>query len=257
MDTVGEGALAVVRFTGEGARHAAGACAAIATGRIKFARAVEQVHQIGAMSLPIVTIALFFTGMVMALHVATALKAYGASLRLAEIVLVSMVRELSPIFTALLVCGRAGSGITAELGSMQLSEQLSAMRALSLDIVAELVAPRVLATVAATVFLTATGDLAGVLGGYLVAIQREQILFDTYHAETVKALAMTDVWCGLFKSALFGFGIATIGCTYGLRTRAGAGELGRNTKSAVVIASFCVLVGNYFLTELYGLLFER
>lgn len=229
----------------------------VLTGRVKVGRTLEQIHQIGTQSLPIVAIAMFFTGMVMAVHVATALAKFGAELQLAQIVLVSMVRELSPIFTALLIAGRAGSGITAELGAMQLTEQLSAMRALSLDVRAELLAPRIVATTLAAVALTVVGDLTGVLGGYLVGVTRQRILFDTFHAETIKALRMIDVYCGLFKAAFFGFVIAVTGCTLGLRTRRGAGELGTNTKRAVVAASFIVLVSDYFLTELFVAVFER
>ncbi len=223
----------------------------------KKTKATEQLFQIGVLSMPIVAIALFFTGMVMAVHVAQALGKFGADLQLAQIVLVSIIRELSPIFTALLISGRAVSGIAAEIGSMKITDQLKAMRALSLDISKELLAPRIAATIVAVVLLTAVGDLAGVLGGYFVGVYRLHILFDTYHAETIKALEMLDVYCGLFKACFFGVMISVIGCYYGLKTRRGAGDLGRNTKSAVVTASFLVLISDYFLTELFTMLFER
>jgi phospholipid/cholesterol/gamma-HCH transport system permease protein len=225
----------------------------ILTGRCRFWRTLEQLDQAGLRTLPIVVIALLFTGAVMTVHTATALAEHGAELKLAQILLVSMLRELSPMLTALLVAGRVGAGIAAELGAMQLSEQLPAMRALSLDITAELVAPRLLAVTCATLVLVAVGDVAGVAGGYLVAVGRQGISLPAYHAETCAALRWVDFGCGLFKGAIFGASIALIGLLCGMATRRGAGELGRNTQRAVVIASVWVLVGDYFLTELYFL----
>ncbi len=256
ISRLGEWCVGVIEGTGDAILLFGRNLGCLVTFRYKKAKAVEQLYQIGVLSMPIVSIALFFTGMVMAVHVAKALAKFGADLQLASIVLVSIVRELSPIFTALLISGRAGSGIAAEIGSMKITDQLKAMRALSLDIPRELLAPRIIATLIAVVLLTAIGDLAGVLGGYFVGVYRLHLLFDTYHAETVKALDMLDIYCGLFKAIFFGLMISVVGCYYGLKTRRGAGDLGRNTKSAVVTASFLVLISDYFLTELFTLLFE-
>lgn len=256
ISRVGGWCVAVVEGTGEAVLLFVRNLGCLLTFTYKKGKALEQLFQIGVLSLPIVMIALFFTGMVMAVHVSNALGKFGADLQLAQIVLVSIIRELSPIFTALLISGRAGSGIAAEIGSMKITDQLKAMRALSLDISRELLAPRIAATVVAVVLLTAVGDLAGVLGGYFVGVFRLHLLVDTYHAETIKALEMTDVYCGLFKAVFFGLMISIVGCYYGLKTRRGAGDLGRNTKSAVVTASFLVLISDYFLTELYTFLFE-
>lgn len=224
--------------------------------RARWHRTLEQVYQLGVRSVPIVALAGFFTGLVMAVHVSTALSRFGASLQLASIVAVSILRELSPIFTALLVAGRAGSGVAAELGSMKTTEQLAAMRALSLSVSRELVAPRVAAIVFSMVALTLVADATGLLGGYYIAANHLHILPDTYHAKTVASFDFSDLGCGLFKSVFFGLIVAAVGCHAGLSMRGGATEVGRAAKGAVVTSSILVIVSDYFLTQTYRWIFE-
>lgn len=241
---------------GEAVLLLAGSLITIVTFRARFSRTVDQVYHLAVKSIGIVALAGFFTGMVMAVHVSTALARFGASLQLASIVCVSILRELAPIFTALLVAGRAGSGVAAELGTMKSTDQLHAMRALSLPIGRELVAPRVAAIVFATVALTLVADVTGLAGGYHVGVSHLGILLDTYHAKTAASFDFHDLGCGLFKAFFFGLIIATVGCHAGLSLAGGATEVGHATKRAVVLSSLAVIVSDYFLTRIYGWAFE-
>ena len=255
-ERLGRDSIAALTRLGASTLLLAGSLWTIVSLRARWSRTAVQIHQLGFRSIPIVTVAAFFTGMVMALHVSTALSRFGASLELASIVSASILRELAPIFTALLVAGRAGSGIAAELGTMKATEQLRAMRALSLSIERELIAPRVAATLFSMICLTLLADAAGILGGYFVAVEHLDLPLATYHAKTASEFEWVDLGCGLFKSAFFGLIVATLACRAGLSLRGGAQEVGRATKAAVVSASLTIIVSDYFLTRLFQALFE-
>ena len=256
VSLLGARILAIVQDTGGSIGVFVRSLVSIFTFRCKLRRTIDQLIHIGVGSIPIVTIATFFVGMVMAVHVSTALSQFGVGLTVASIVCASILRELAPIFAALLIAGRAGAGITAELGSMQISGQLLAMRSLSLSVEDELIAPRVVATITSLVAITLMAGLTGILGGYVVGIGHLDIPLATYHGKTLDSLDSLDLLCGLFKSVFFGVLIAVIGCHYGLSARRGASELGANTKRSVVTASFLILVSNFFLTQIFIHLFE-
>ena len=253
---IGESVLRWTASIGEAFVLLATSLWTLITFRARWHRTLEQVLQLGVKSVPIVALAAFFTGMVMAVHVSTALARFGASLTLADIVCVSILRELAPIFTALLVAGRAGSGIAAELGSMKTSDQLKAMRALSLSIQRELLAPRIGAVVFSMVALTLIGDAAGLAGGYHVGVTHLGILLETYHNKTASGFDFHDLGCGLFKAFFFGLIVAIVGCHAGLTMQGGASEVGRATKNSVVLSSILIIVSDYFLTQIYRWSFE-
>ncbi|MDP7033441.1 MAG: ABC transporter permease [Planctomycetota bacterium] len=253
---LGRNVISFLSETGSSLETLGRSVRSIVTLRCKWRRSMDQIVHIGVGSIPIVTIATFFVGMVMAVHVSTALAQFGVSLTVASIVCASILRELAPIFAALLIAGRAGAGITAELGAMQISGQLLAMRSLSLSVEDELIAPRFLATILSLVSITLLAGISGILGGYIVGIGHLDIPFATYHGKTLDSLDSLDLYCGLFKSVFFGLVIAIVGCHYGLSARGGASQLGINTKRSVVTASFVILVSNFFLTKAFIHLFE-
>ncbi len=211
---------------------------------------LDQLGRLALSAMPLVSVAALFAGMVIALQTSLQLTRLGAGHLVADIVSVSLVRELAPVFTALLMCGKAGAGLASELGMVVLSGQAQAMRALSLDIDRELVAPRVVACVLGTFLLTVAAIVTGLLGGMLLGAAKLGLSPVHYMNRAVDALAPADFACGLIKSVAFGALIATIGCRQGLRDKADAGELGRHTMTAVVTASFLVLVSDHVLTTL-------
>ena len=169
---------------------------------------------------------------------------------MANVVCVALVRELSPIFTALLIAGFGGSGITAEIGGMKISSQLEALRMLSLDVNRHFIAPICIASMISAFCLTAIFDLVGVAGGYVVGVTQLDIPLSQYHAATKGILQASDVACGLIKATIFGGLIGLIGCHAGLRTPGGVLGLAESTRRAVVTAMVVVLVSDYFLTKL-------
>jgi len=217
------------------------------------ARGRDLTEQLGAVSLsalPLVGVAAWFAGMVIALQTSIQLARLGSGHLVPDIVGVSLVRELAPIFTALLMAGKAGAGLASELGMVTLSGQAQAMRALSLDIDRELVAPRVFGVVAGTVLLTIAATLLGLLGGMLLGSGHVGMSPVHYLNRTIQAIAPVDLLMGLVKAGAFGTLIAALGVTWGLKDKVDAGDLGRHTMTAVVLSSFLVLVSDHILTTL-------
>src|SRR5712691_571065 len=215
-----------------------------------FTDMVRQADAIGVGSLPIVVLTGFFTGAVLALQASNTLERFGSLSLVGQLVSLSMVRELGPVLTSLMVAGRNASGMASELGSMVVTEQIDAMRALGTDPMKKLVTPRVLATVFMLFFLTIISDLVGLAGGSMVA--RILLGLDTrqYWSNAWETLVFEDVFMGLVKPVLFGFIIATVGCYYGLSARGGTQGVGRATTQAVVAASVLILVVDFFVTRL-------
>ena len=211
---------------------------------------IQQADVIGVGSLPIVILTGFFTGAVLALQSANSLTRFGALSFTGQLVSLSMVRELGPVLTGLMVAGRNASGMASELGSMKVTEQIDAMRALGTDPGKKLVTPRVLSTVVMLFFLTIISDLVGLAGGSVVAVLLLRLDANEYWNYAWRSLAMGDVVQGLTKPVIFGFIIATIGCYYGLSARGGTQGVGRATTQAVVAASVLILVIDFFLTRL-------
>lgn len=211
---------------------------------------VEQMYYCAARSFGIIVVGSFFVGMVLAMQTAYELQKFGLTLQIANIVCVSLVRELSPVFTALLLAGRVGSGMTAELGSMKINDQIKAMKMLNLDIDRLLISPRLIASTLAAFSLTIVFDVVGIVGGYMVGVWQMNVPFYTYHSTTLEALTFKDMACGLIKGIFFGMLIALVSCYYGLSAKGGAKGLGENTKKSVVTSSIIVLISDFFLTKL-------
>jgi phospholipid/cholesterol/gamma-HCH transport system permease protein len=215
-----------------------------------MADVLQQCDLIGVGSLPVVVLAGLSTGAVLALNTADTLQRFGSLSLMGQLVSVGMVRELGPIMTGLMVAGRNASGMASELGSMQVTEQIDAMRALGTDPAKKLVTPRVIASIFMLFFLTIIADLLGLTGGLIVAKLGLGLDARQYWDSAWQILVFRDVFMGLIKPLLFGFVIATIGCYYGLSTRGGTQGVGRSTTQAMVAASVLILVVDFFITKL-------
>jgi phospholipid/cholesterol/gamma-HCH transport system permease protein len=211
---------------------------------------VEQFDIIGIGSLTVVLLTGMFTGMVLALQSGFTLDQFGARSMVGRLVSASMVKELGPVLTALMVAGRVGSGIAAELGSMMVTDQIAALRALGTDPIRKLVLPRILAGLIMVPFLTCVSVAVGLFGGWLITITQLKVASGTYWNSVVLGLYIQDVWMGLIKPFFLGFVIVTIGCHVGLRTSGGTQGVGRATTNAVVASSVAVLVVNFLVTKL-------
>ncbi len=202
-------------------------------------------------SLPVVAMTAVFSGMVIALQSYTGFARFGATTAIAYIVLVSVVRELAPVLAGLMVAGRVGAAMAAELGTMRVTDQIDALSTLSTNPMKYLVAPRLLAGLLALPLLVIVADILGVAGGWLVATQKLGFNSSTYLANSVNFLERSDVVVSLVKAAVFGLVVALMGCYHGYRSRGGAEGVGAATTSAVVSASILILAFDYVLTELF------
>jgi phospholipid/cholesterol/gamma-HCH transport system permease protein len=211
---------------------------------------VEQFDDIGVGSLTVVLLTGLFTGAVLALQTGLTLDEFGARPIVGRLVSASMVKELGPVLTALMITGRVGSSIAAELGSMAVSEQINALRALGTDPIRKLVVPRVLAGLFMLPVLTVISDLVGVVGGWLVAVSQLGVDSSVYWSSVLDGLYVQDAWMGLIKPFFLGFVIVTIACHVGLGVRGGTRGVGRGTTRAVVAASVAVLAVDFFVTKL-------
>jgi phospholipid/cholesterol/gamma-HCH transport system permease protein len=210
----------------------------------------EQLDAVGVASLTVVLLVGFFTGAVLALQSGLTLDQFGARPVVGRLVSASMVKELGPVLTGLMLTGRVGSGIAAELGSMVVTDQISALRALGSDPVRKLVVPRMLAGVLMAPALTVLADFVGVFGGWIVARFRLQVATGLYWSSIRQALVMQDIWMGLVKPLVLGFVIVTIACHVGLRTTGGTRGVGHSTTQAVVVGSVAVIAVDYFITQM-------
>jgi phospholipid/cholesterol/gamma-HCH transport system permease protein len=210
----------------------------------------EQMDLIGVGSLTIIVLTGFFTGGVLALQAAKTLRSFGAVGLTGQLVSISLVRELGPVLTALMLAGRIGSGIASELGSMVVTDQINAMRALGTDPLKKLVTPRMMATVSMCPLLTAVCDFFGLVGGWLVSLYELKLRSSLFWSVAFDALDYNDLVGGLGKPVVFGFIVAMVGCHHGLRTWGGTQGVGRATTKSVVAASILVIVSDFFLNKL-------
>ena len=215
---------------------------------------VRQMEQIGVRSLFVAGITTIFTGMVLALQTALSLPSLGVKYYTGSVVSKSLVRELGPVLTALIVGGRIGSGMTAELGTMKVTEQIDALRAMATDPVKKLVVPKLIATLVMLPALTLIGDALGILGGLIVATLTLKLTPGLYLNDVFDSLTLGDVGSGIAKSFFFGYFIALVGCYNGLNTTGGADGVGRATTNTVVLAAILVLISDFFLTKLFYIL---
>ena len=214
-----------------------------------------EAEQIGVRSLGVAGITTVFTGMVLALQTAYSLPAIGVKYYIGTVVSKSLTRELGPVLIALIVGGRIGSGMTAELGTMKVTEQIDALRSMAADPVKKLVVPKLVATLVMLPALTILGDLLGILGGLLVAIVQLSLTPGLFINDVLSALTLSDIFSGVGKSFFFAFFITVIGCYNGLHARGGADGVGRATTNTVVQAAILVLVSDFFLTKLFYTVF--
>jgi len=222
-----------------------------------IADTVTQMDSIGVGSLPIVVLTGFFTGCVLALQAAVSLKEFGAVNMTGRLVGLSMVKELGPVLTGLMVSGRNASGMASELGSMKVSEQIDAMRALGTDPIRKLVTPRLVATVVMLFFLTIISDACGTAGGALVSVVLLGLNGGAFFHTAYMALLYGDVVGGLVKPLISGFIIASVGCYYGLKTTGGTRGVGRSTTQAVVASSVLIILADFLVTQLMIGIFGR
>ena len=228
----------------------AAATRAVFTRPIYFRDIVEQFEAIGIGSLSVVVLTGFFTGAALALQSGMTLDQFGARSLVGRLVSASMVKELGPVLTGLMLAGRVGSGIAAELGSMMVTDQINALRSLGTDPVRKLVVPRFLAGIFMAPVLTVIADCAGMIGGWLIAVFSLNVGSGVYWSSVTQALFLGDAWMGLIKPFALGFVIVTIGCHVGLRTRGGTQGVGRATTNAVVAGSVGVIAVDFFITPL-------
>ncbi len=210
-----------------------------------------QMDTIGVGSLFIVSLIGFFSGVVMALQMSRALATYGAQGQIGQIVSITLVRELGPVLASLLVAGRNASGIASELGSMRVTEQIDAMRALGTDPIQKLVTPRLIATAVVLPLLTIIADFLGLVGGYFIASTMLNITTSQYWTSAWRILEYNDLTQGLIKPFLFAIVIALVGCYYGMQTTGGTQGVGRSTTKAVVVSSVWIFVITSMLDPLF------
>jgi phospholipid/cholesterol/gamma-HCH transport system permease protein len=251
---LGDRVLDVVDTFGEFALLAAATVRAALRPRFPWLETLRQFEAIGARSSTIVLITALFTGMVLALQTGIALARFGAKPYVGSVVGLSLARELGPVLTALMVGGRVGAGITAEIGAMKVTEQVDAIRSMGADPVQKLVLPRVFAATLALPLLTVLADVIGVLGGMILAWNQFGIDPNFYLQTIINTVTLADFFSGIVKTFVFGWMIAMVGCFTALQTTGGTVGVGIATTRAVVAASIGVLVVDFFLTQLMVIL---
>jgi phospholipid/cholesterol/gamma-HCH transport system permease protein len=212
---------------------------------------LKQVEEVGIKSIPVVLITGGFTGMVLALQSYTGFKRFNAEAFVGTVVALSMTRELGPVLSGLMVSGRVGSAMAAELGTMQVTEQIDALYTLATNPIKYLIVPRFLAAVIIMPILTLFADVVGILGGYLVSVKLLGSNPTIYMRRTFDYLDLEDIYIGLLKALVFGMIIAIVGCYQGFHTQGGAEGVGKATTKAVVMSSLLILIANYLITALF------
>lgn len=251
LAVVGRATLSLCEGVGELILFALQAVASGLRGPFYMRQIGRQMLDIGYYSLPVVGLTAIFTGMVLALQSYTGFSRFEAASAIPTIVVLSVTRELGPVLAGLMVAGRVGAAMAAELGTMRVTEQIDALTTLSTDPLRYLVFPRLLAGLLMLPLLVIVADLIGVLGGFLVSVYKLGFGPIEYINRTVEFLQAQDVVSGLVKAAVFGFIIALMGCYQGYHSRGGAQGVGAATTKAVVSASILILTANYIVTELF------
>jgi phospholipid/cholesterol/gamma-HCH transport system permease protein len=219
--------------------------------RTRWSHLFDQCVLIGSQALPIVGLVSLLVGLTLAFQSAYQLQQFGAAIYVADLTGVAVIREMGPLITAILVAGRSGSSIAAEIGTMQVAEEVDALRVMGIDPLRFLAVPRLLAIVLMVPLLTTLADVMGVLGGFVVGIFYLDIAWNAFAIQMLKALAPFDLVTGLFKSLAFAYGIGLIGLYYGFSVRGGAGEVGRTTTASVVAALFYIIVADSVFSVLF------
>ena len=219
--------------------------------RLRWRALTEQAIDIGSRALGIVALITFLVGLTVAFQSAHQLRQFGAAIFVADLTAVSMVREMAPLMTAILVAGRSGASIAAEVATMQVSEEVDALRVMGIDPIDFLAVPRLLAITVTIPLLTVLADLVGMLGGFLVGVFYLDIAWNSFLMKMIDSLVAWDLISGLIKSVAFAFGIGLIGLFYGFKVRGGASEVGRTTTAAVVASIFFIIVADCIFSVLF------
>lgn len=230
-------------------------CKQIATetfkGRLEFKLWLDQIYSVGQKSLPLVVVTALSTGMVMALQFGLGLERFGGTLYVPRIVTLSIFREMGPVFTALMLAARVGAGMASEIGSMTVTQQMDAMRALGTSPIKKIVIPRVLACLISLPILVAAANLIGFLGGLMIGVSELRLDPYFYAIKALSNLGPADYLAGFGKSFFFAFFISIPACYYGLNVKEGTRGVGVATTKAVVMSSILILVGDFFLTKVF------
>lgn len=221
----------------------------------KKERVFEQCKKAGVDSFPIISLVAFFIGVIMALQTAYLMQRLGSEMYIASIVALSLVRELGPVITALVVAGRVGASITAEIGSMQVTEQIDALQTFATNPLKYLVVPRLLALTIMLPILTLYADIIGIFGGYLICVYKVGVTSGMYRSITFEALLYKDIFTGLFKAVFFGMIIAFVSCYDGFNVEGGAEGVGKATARAVVTMFILIIACDCFITALFYFIF--
>lgn len=218
---------------------------------VNYDHLIDQAVLMGVKSVGIVFFVTFFTGVVLTMQSAYQLSQFGATIYVASLVSVSLCRELGPVLTALVIAGRIGAAITAEIGSMKVSEQIQALETMAINPVRYLMVPKLLALLVMLPCLTVIGDCAGMLGGYLIGVFNLKINSALYIQTSLKFLQLKDIYTGLSKSLVFAAIIALVGCYQGFRTQGGAAGVGQATTRSVVVSFILIIIADCLLTGIY------
>ena len=221
------------------------------TPKFYFKVTFQQIIKIGYNSIPVVGLTAIFTGMVLALQSYTGFSRFSAESAIPNVVVLSITRELSPVLAGLMVAGRAGAAIAAEIGTMKVTEQIDALKTLSTNPLNYLIAPRILAGFLTLPILVLIGDIIGVFGGYLICIHVLNFNSEVYLINTYSFVQFIDIFSGLVKAAVFGLIISFMGCYHGFHASGGAQGVGLATTYSVVSSSILILLMNYLLTSLF------
>jgi len=219
--------------------------------RLSFQRATHQAMAVGVTAIPVISFITFFIGVIMALQGAYELRRFGALHLVADMVAISITRELGPLITAIVVIGRSGSAFAAEIGTMKVTEELDAIETMALHPITFLVTPKLLAMLVMMPCLTIWADLMGVLGGSVFGMMGANYTFGTYLAATRDALFIRDIITGLVKSIVFGLVITGVGCQEGFSTGTGSEQVGRSTTAAVVTSIFLIVFVDLVFTAIF------
>jgi len=248
FESIGRSVLSTLEYIGGSVRLFLETSGFVLRGKIRLGLTINQMSFLGVNSLLIVLLTTTFAGMVIALQLAHIAVQYGVGKMVGGSASLAMTRELGPMLTAIVVAGRAGSAVTAEIGSMKVTEQLDALKMLAVSPVGYLVVPRMLALLLMVPILTLFSDISGLIGGSIVANESAGIPYQVFW-DSVRRMTMTeDLVKGLFKSIIFGLEVATISCYQGMQTGRGAAGVGKATTGSVVIAMVAVFVTNYVLS---------
>jgi phospholipid/cholesterol/gamma-HCH transport system permease protein len=251
LQKLGSRVLEYVEYVGGAALLATQTFSLIFRGKVQWRMVLAQMKELGIKSLGLTNLVAVFTGMVLALQFIVGLKRFGLQFYTGQVVGISIVRELGPVLTAVMVAARVGAGIAAELGSMTVTEQVLAIKAMGANPVAKLVVPRVLVTTLVTPFLTIIADVVGIIGGLIVSVLEAGVGAQFYLNQVLRTVAIDDFLSGIGKTFFFGFFIGIIACYQGLKTTRGTQGVGNSTTFSVVICAVTVFVSDYFLTKFF------